>query len=69
MFRLFGLALFVLGVVLLVMGISATDSIGSEFSRLFTGNPTDKSIWLMVSGAACMILGAGGFMVFRGGSR
>lgn len=65
MLRMFGLALFVLGVVLLVMGISAADSIGSQFSRFFTGEPTDKSVWLMVGGIACILLGAGGFMVFR----
>ena len=68
MFRLLGVALFVLGVVLLVMGISAADSIGSSFSRFFTGNPTDKSIWLMGGGIVCIVAGAGGFMVFRGRS-
>jgi len=69
MYRLFGAALVVLGVVLLVMGFSAADSIGSSFSRFFTGNPTDKSIWLMIGGIGCILLGAGGFIGFRGRSR
>ncbi len=68
MVNMFGVALVVLGVVLLVMGFSAADSIGSSFSRLFTGNPTDKSIWLMIGGVVCILLGGGGFMVFRGRS-
>jgi len=65
MFRMAGVAVFALGVALLVMGISAADSIGSSFSRFFTGNPTDKSIWLMVGGLVCILSGAGGFLVFR----
>jgi hypothetical protein len=65
MFRMAGVAVFALGVALLVMGISAADSIDSSFSRFFTGNPTDKSIWLMLSGLVCILSGAGGFLVFR----
>ena len=65
MYRMLGMALFAVGVVLLVMGVSAADSIGSEFSRLFTGRPTDRSIWLMVGGVVSMIVGAGGFMASR----
>jgi hypothetical protein len=55
-------AVCVIGVVLLVMGISAADSISSEFSRFFTGKPTDKSIWLMAGGLGLIILGSGGFL-------
>src|SRR5258708_1708253 len=63
--RVFGLALFVVGVVLLVMGFSASDSIGSDFSRFFTGKPTDKAIWLMLGGIASIVVGAGSLMVGR----
>lgn len=62
MAKFFGLALLVVGVVLLVMGITAADSIGSQFSRLFSGTPTDKSIWLMVGGIVSIIVGAGAWM-------
>ncbi len=65
MHTMFGVAVFVLGVVLLVMGISAADSIGSSFSRFFTGNPTDKSIWLLIGGIVCILLGSGGFIFSR----
>ena len=68
MINIFGVALFVFGVVLLVMGFSAADSIGSSFSRFFTGHPTDKSLWLMLGGVACILLSGGGFMVRRGRS-
>jgi hypothetical protein len=58
------IVLLVAGIVLLVYGVSAADSIGSSFSRLFTGSPTDKSIWLLIGGAAATIVGASG--LFRG---
>ena len=64
--NMLGLALVAVGIVLLIMGISAADSISSSFSRFFTGNPTDRSIWLMLGGVACIIAGGGGFLYFRG---
>lgn len=66
--NVFGAAIVVLGVVLLVMGISAADSVGSSFSRFFTGHPTDKSLWLMLGGITCILLGGGGFVYTRGRS-
>ncbi len=40
----------VAGVVLIIFGISATDSFSSDVSRFFTGSPSDKAIWLLISG-------------------
>jgi Protein of unknown function (DUF3185) len=54
------LVLLVVGLILVVYGVSASESIGSDFSRLFTGSPTDKTLWLLIGGAAAMIIGAGG---------
>lgn len=52
-----GLAIVVLGIVLLVMGINASDSIASDFSRFFTGNPTDRAMWLILGGIAAIVVG------------
>jgi hypothetical protein len=60
------LALLVAGIVLIVYGISASNSVGSSFSRMFNGSPTDKTIWLLVGGAVAAIVGLVG--VLRGGS-
>lgn len=60
--RLASLALLVGGIVLIVYGVGASDSIGSSFSRLFTGSPTDKTIWLMIGGAVAVAIGLGGLM-------
>ncbi len=58
-------ALLAVGVILIICGISASDSIGSDFSRLFTGAPTDKTIWLLIGGVAAAIVGAGGLLNSR----
>ena len=55
--RAIGLALLVVGVILLVLGIQASDSLGSDISNFFSGTPTDKSIWLLVGAAACIVVG------------
>lgn len=60
--RLFSLVLLITGIVLLAYAISASDSIGSAFSRLFTGAPTDKTIWLLIGGGICAAIGAGGLL-------
>jgi hypothetical protein len=50
----------VVGVVLLVLGMEANRSLGSGISRLFTGAPTDKSVFLLVGGALAFIAGLAG---------
>ena len=61
--RLIGSILFVVGIVLLVMGIRAADSFASQFSKFFTGSPTDRAIWLTLGGVAAILLGATGAML------
>jgi hypothetical protein len=54
------IALLVLGVVLLVLGVIESDSVSSSFSRLFTGEPTDKAIWYLIGGGLAAAAGLGG---------
>jgi len=56
------LALLVGGVILLIYGAAASDSIGSSFSRLFTGNPTDRTVWLLLGGAVATVAGVTGLL-------
>ena len=58
------LAFLIGGIILIVYGISASNSVGSSFSRMFNGSPTDKTIWLLAGGAAAAIIGLVG--VLRG---
>lgn len=52
-----GLAFVVAGLALIVFGINASDSLGSDITRFFTGTPTDKSMWLLIGGIAAAVLG------------
>ena len=55
--RIVSLALLVGGVVLIVIGISATNSFSSDVSRFFTGSPTDKAIWMLIGGIIAAVSG------------
>jgi hypothetical protein len=57
--RIVSLALLAGGIVLLVLGINATDSFGSDVSRFFTGSPTDKAVWMLIGGIIVTVLGLG----------
>jgi multisubunit Na+/H+ antiporter MnhB subunit len=51
------LALLIGGVVLIIFGITATNSFSSDVSRFFTGSPTDKAIWMLLGGIVAAIVG------------
>jgi hypothetical protein len=51
------LALLAGGIVLIVVGINATNSFSSDVSRFFTGSPTDKAIWMLIGGIVAGIIG------------
>lgn len=60
--RIVSLALLIAGIILLLYGINASESLGSEFSRLFTGKPTDETVWLLLGGIVVTAIGAGGLL-------
>jgi hypothetical protein len=61
--RIVFLALLIGGIVLLVFGINATQSFGSQVSRFFTGSPTDKAIWMLVGGLVASVVGLFGMLL------
>ena len=60
--KILSIALLAGGLVLIIYGINASNSVGSDFSRLFTGSPTDKSVWFLIGGIVTAIIGAGGLL-------
>jgi len=65
--KIVSLALLVGGVVLMIIGINATNSFSSDVSRFFTGSPTDKAVWMLIGGIVAAI--AGLTMTLRGGKQ
>ena len=60
--KLIWLAILVVGIVLVVYGVSASESFSSDVSRFFTGSPTDKTMWLMIGGIAAVAVGLFGLL-------
>ena len=62
------LAFLAVGIVLIIFGLNASHSLGSDVSRTFTGSPTNKTTWLMVGGVACGVIGLVG-LFWKGGGK
>jgi hypothetical protein len=55
-------SLSIVGILLFIWGFSISESASSDISRLFTGSPTDKSVWLMIGGVGVAIIGLFGII-------
>jgi hypothetical protein len=55
--KIVSIALLVGGVVLIVVGVNATNSFSSDVSRFFTGSPTDKAVWMLIGGVLAAVIG------------
>ncbi len=60
--KLICLFLLVGGIIALIYGFNASQSVASSFSRLFTGQPTDRALWLLLGGGLAMLFGAVGLL-------
>jgi uncharacterized membrane protein HdeD (DUF308 family) len=56
--KVIGIALLAGGIVLLVNGFKARDSVESQLNQALRGSPSKNALWLLVSGAACSVAGA-----------
>jgi hypothetical protein len=55
--RAFSFALLAVGILLIVLGINASNALSSDISRFFTGSPTDKAVWLLAGGVLTAVIG------------
>jgi hypothetical protein len=62
--KIVSLALLVGGIVLIIVGVNATNSFSSDVSRFFTGSPTDTAVWMLIGGILAAVIGLVG--TFRG---
>ena len=52
-----GIALLVVGVLLLVFGFNESQSAASDISRFFNNAPTDRAIWFLAGGGVATAVG------------
>jgi hypothetical protein len=55
--KIISLALLAGGIVLIIVGVGATNSFSSDVSRFFTGSPTDKAVWMLIGGILAAVVG------------
>lgn len=60
-------AILAAGIILIIWGMMEMDSLGSDVSRIFTGSPTDRSMWLLIGGIVVSIIGIAGIVKGRKG--
>ena len=64
------LAILAVGILLIIFGIRESESLSSDLSRLFSGAPTDRAIWMLIGGVVATIVGLVGLSLGRSrGSR
>ena len=61
-------SLLAIGIILIIYGISANNSVSSDVSRFFTGSPTDRTLWLLIGGVAAAVESGHRGLPFSGGS-
>jgi uncharacterized membrane protein len=54
-----GILLLVIGVILAVVGLAATDSAADRWSNFFTGHFTDRTVWYIIGGSLMCVAGLG----------
>jgi len=55
--RMGGIVLIVVGVVLFMIGLNASESFADQWSEFFTGRFTDKTVWYMIGGMVLAVVG------------
>jgi LPXTG-motif cell wall-anchored protein len=65
MLKIPSIAFLVAGIILLVYGLNASNSLSSSVSHALNGAPSDKSIWLIVGGVVGILAGGAGLFFRR----
>jgi hypothetical protein len=57
--RVFGLVLLAIGIVLLIFGYNASQSVGERIVEGVTGHFTNQTMWYLIGGVAAVVGGLG----------
>lgn len=56
--KIIGIALLILGVVLLYLGYQSSQGLDDQISEAITGEYTDNTMMYWIAGAICLVVGA-----------
>lgn len=62
--QILGLAIFIVGIMLLFFGYQSSQGLEDQLHETFTGRLTDSTMWMYISGAATAVIGLG-LMLFK----
>lgn len=57
--RVVGVVFIILGVILVIVGMNASESMVDQASEVFRGRFTDSTMWYLIGGIAVGLLGIG----------
>ena len=63
--RIVGIVMIILGIILFIVGLNASDSLADRMSNFFTGRFTETTMWYMIGGIALAV--GGGMLAAFGG--
>ena len=56
--RILGLAVLVLGIILLIFGVRATDEFGQKVTQSMTGSYSEGTRWDIIGGSIAIVIGS-----------
>jgi uncharacterized membrane protein YidH (DUF202 family) len=56
--RLLGLAIFIVGIILLIVGLQSTGAISEKVAKQVQGRYTDTTMWYIIGGSVMIVIGA-----------
>ena len=62
--QIIGIALLVLGVILLIFGFQSSQGVDDQLMETFTGRLTESTMFLLIAGGVSMVVGLG-LLVFK----
>ena len=62
MYKGLAAGLVIIGVILIIYGVNASNSFDSDLARFFTGSPTNRTIWFLIGGVLASSVGLYGLL-------